>query len=200
MIRVLTMNKILSTKEQRQLARDTKHARTEEKRKRARRNRQITLAGIILLALLIGVWAVRAATRPKPGVEYPNQGRDHITRGTPHPPYNSNPPTSGWHDPSPAPWGFYTNEIPDEILVHNLEHGGIWISYRDPKDQEVIDKLSELIKRFRSKVIVTQRSRNDSRIAVAAWTRLVKLNQYDEQQILDFIKAYRNRGPERVPD
>lgn len=194
------MDKILSTKEQSQLARDAKHARAERQRRRARRNRQIALAGIILLALLIGVWAVRGSTRPKPGVEYPNQGTDHLARGAPHPPYNSNPPTSGWHDPSPAPWGFYTNEIADEILVHNLEHGGIWISYRDPRDQEVIDKLAELIKRFPSKVIVTQRPKNDSRISVAAWTRLLKLEQYDEKQMLEFIKAHRNRGPERVAD
>ncbi|HET6781858.1 MAG TPA: DUF3105 domain-containing protein [bacterium] len=187
-------------KESQQLVRGAKQARAEAQRRRARRKGQITLAGIVLLALLIGVWAVRASTRPKPGVAYPNQGRDHISRGAPHPPYNSNPPTSGWHDPSPAPWGLYTNEIADEILVHNLEHGGIWISYRDPKDQEVIDQLAELIKRFPSKVIVTPRPKNDSRIAVAAWTRLLTLEQYDEEQILDFIKAHRNRGPERVPD
>lgn len=183
-------------KESQQLVRSAKQARADEARRRARRKRRLTWAGVIVLALLMGVWIVWASTRPEPGVAYPDQGRDHIARGTPHAAYNSNPPTSGWHDSSPAAWGFYTNEIADEILVHNLEHGGIWISYRDPNDQEVIDKLSELIRRFPSKVIVTLRPKNDSRIAVAAWTRLLKLDQYDENQILDFIKAYRNRGPE----
>ncbi|MBI2200432.1 MAG: DUF3105 domain-containing protein, partial [Armatimonadetes bacterium] len=85
-------------------------------------------------------------------------------------------------------------------LVHNLEHGGIWISYREANDQEVADKLFELSKRFPRKVIITLRRKNDSRIAVAAWTRLLKLDRYDERAIINFIKAYRNRGPERVPD
>jgi hypothetical protein len=193
------MNNILSESEQRRLARNAKQARAEERRARARRNRQLAVAGVIALAVLIGVWVVWAQMRPEPGVAFPNQGQDHIPRGAAHPPYNSNPPTSGWHDPSPAAWGFYTNELADEILVHNLEHGGIWISYRDPQDQEVIDRLSELTKRFPSKVIVTLRPKNDSRIAVAAWTRLLELEQYDERQIVAFIRAYRNRGPENVP-
>ena len=191
---------MLSKKEQRRLGRDAKEARAEERRRRARRNRQFTLVGALILAVVIVGWAVYASTRPKPGVAYPSQGAEHIARGAPHPSYNSNPPTSGWHDPSPAPWGFYPNEIPDEILVHNLEHGGIWISYREANDQEVADKLFELSKRFPRKVIVTQRRKNDSRIAVAAWTRLLKLDRYDERAIINFIKAYRNRGPERVPD
>ena len=76
----------------------------------------------------------------------------------------------------------------------------MWISYRDPKDQEVSDKLFELSKRFPKKVIITLRPKNDSRIAVAAWTRLLKLDRYDERVILDFIKAYRNKGPETVFD
>lgn len=194
------MDKMLSTKEQRRLARDAKAARAEERRRRASRNRQVTVVGVLILAVVIVGWAVYASTRPKPGVAYPNQGAEHITRGAPHPPYNSNPPTSGWHDPSPAPWGFYPNEIPDEILVHNLEHGGIWISYREANDQEVADKLFELSKRFPRKVIITLRRKNDSRIAVAAWTRLLKLDRYDERAIINFIKAHRNRGPERVPD
>ena len=194
------MDKMLSKKEQRRLAREAKEVRAEERRKRARRNRQLTIAGVLILAVAIAGWAVWASTRSKPGAAYPDQGREHIARGAPHPPYNSNPPTSGWHDASPAPWGYYPNEIADEILVHNLEHGGVWISYRDPKDEEVSNKLFELSKRFPKKVIITLRPKNDSRIAVAAWTRLLKLDRYDERVILDFIKAYRNKGPETVFD
>ncbi len=49
-------------------------------------------------------------------------------------------------------------------------------------------------------MIITLRQKNDSRIAVAAWTRLLKLDRYDERAIVDFIKAYRNKGPETVFD
>ncbi|MDR7482747.1 MAG: DUF3105 domain-containing protein [Armatimonadota bacterium] len=193
-------------------AREAKHQRREaarEARRQAqrqeqtrRRRRQVTVygsvaAGAVVLVALI-VWS---ALRPGPGDRIPGQGRQHIALGQPHPPYNSNPPTSGWHTGNQvAPWGVHREPIPDEIVVHNLEHGGIWISYRDPKDTALVEKLEELVGRYRSKVILTPRPQNDRAIAVAAWERLLTLDAYDEGRIVAFINAYRNRGPEKVPD
>ena len=57
-----------------------------------------------------------------------------------------------------------------------------------------------LSRRYRSKVIITLRPKNDSRIAVAAWTRLMKLDHYDEAAIVNFINRFKNRGPELFPD
>jgi hypothetical protein len=94
----------------------------------------------------------------------------------------------------------HRSQIPDQVIIHNLEHGGIWISYRDPSDTELVDRLEALAARYRSKVIVTPRPQNDAPIAVAAWTRLMKLDAYDEDKIVRFIEAYRNKGPEQVPD
>ena len=37
-------------------------------------------------------------------------------------------------------------------------------------------------------------------VAVAAWERLLKLDSYDERPIVEFINAYRNRGPALFPD
>ncbi|MGH2625111.1 MAG: DUF3105 domain-containing protein, partial [Anaerolineales bacterium] len=83
-----------------------------------------------------------------------------------------------------------------ETLVHNLEHGGVWISYRDPKDSDLAGKLQGVARRYR-KVIVTPRAANDAPIAVAAWGRLLKLQTFDEAQIVAFIEAYMGKiGPE----
>ena len=189
-----------SKKEQRRLARQERKEQQEARRRQQRRRRTLIVAGIIIVVVGAISWGVWAGTRPKPGVAIPIQGADHIAVGQSHPPYNSNPPTSGWHYASPAKWGVYATELPDETLVHNLEHGGIWISYHDPNDTEVIDKLSALIKRYPKKVIITLRTKNDDRIAVAAWGRLLKLDAYDAKQIERFIKAFKDKGPERVFD
>lgn len=136
-----------------------------------------------------------------PGVaEFASLGAAHINPGSSHPPYNSNPPTSGWHYPQPAAWGIYDNQLADETLIHNLEHGGIWISYRPdlPEDQKA--KLKEIAGRYKSKVILEPRVQNDSPIALVAWQRLLKLDTVDEAKITQFISTYKNRGPERVPD
>lgn len=194
------MSEPLGKKEQRRLARQARKEQQAARRRQERRRNMAILASIIVVVVGAISWGVWAATRPKPGVGFSIQGRDHIAVGQPHPPYNSNPPTSGWHYDAPATWGFYATELPDEALVHNLEHGGIWISYKDPNDADVIDKLTALSRRFPKKVIITLRSRNDSRLAVAAWGRLLKLDGYDEKQLVRFISTFKDKGPERVFD
>lgn len=90
-------------------------------------------------------------------------------------------------------------ELPDEQVVHNLEHGHVWISYKP-------DLSSEAVKVLRGfaggTTIVTPRSANDFDVALAAWGRLDKFNlengQIDEQRIKDFISRYQNKGPENV--
>ncbi len=191
------------TKDARRLARQQRRAAEEQaRRRRARRRTLLVLGAGAVLVAAVG-WGIWAATRPAPAlpvVVYPDQGRDHVAPGQPHPPYNSNPPTSGWHYGQAASWGFYATELPDELVVHNLEHGGIWISYRDASDRELVDRLAALARRYRSKVIVTHRPANPAPLAVAAWGRLMLLNRYDEAAITEFIRRFRNRGPEFVPD
>ncbi len=131
------------------------------------------------------------------GQVFENQGQEHIKIGSSHPAYNSNPPTSGWHYPQPANWGVYSKPIADELAVHNLEHGGIWISYKDV-DEETKEKLKLIAKANGSSVILSPRDANDAKIILTSWTRLLKLDSYDEAQILDFILRNKSRGPEKI--
>ena len=131
----------------------------------------------------------------RPGEAISVQGAKHISVGDSHPEYNSNPPTSGWHYAGPADWGFYDEELPDEQLVHSLEHGGIWISYKDI-DEETKGKLKELGGRYPKSVITTPRAKNDAKIVLASWGRLQKFDQYDEEAIKSYIKANLNKSPE----
>ncbi len=182
----------------------TRESRRGEERRRQAAQRRRSLAiygGIIVAVLVVGGLIARSALRPGPGEAIADQGQIHIAFGQPHPAYNSNPPTSGWHTGDQVlPWGTRRTEVPDEVAVHNLEHGGIWISYKDPSDTALAGKLEAIASRYRSKVLVTPRPKNDSPIAVAAWDRLLKLNAYDEKRIVEFIDTYKNKGPEQVPD
>lgn len=93
---------------------------------------------VVILIIAGGLFfIVRQLTAPMPGTAYQIQGREHITVGASHLPYNSNPPTSGPHYDNAAPWGIYDHELPDEQLIHNLEHGGVWISYDCGKLKQV---------------------------------------------------------------
>lgn len=124
------------------------------------------------------------------------QGRNHIAVGAEHDPYNSNPPTSGPHYEQPAPWNIYTQEIPDETLIHNLEHGGVWISYKPGKvDKTTIDRLGQISKPY-TKTIMTPRNANDSAIALVSWGKILKLESLDEKKVKAFIELNRFKAPE----
>lgn len=136
-------------------------------------------------------------------VQINDQGRNHIDVGASHPAYNSNPPTSGWHYEEWESKGIYKQQQPDEGLIHNLEHGYIWISYQPGASKEIIKQL-ESFYGFGNKIIVEPRKENDKLIALAAWSWLdkfdpeskEKLNNDELKRIGDFIYAYINQGPE----
>jgi len=158
--------------------------------------------GIVLL--VAGIWWLvtfnRRSESSGPGMMYPEQGAPHVALGTPFS-YNSNPPTSGPHFANPAEWGVYKEEIHDQVLIHNLEHGGVWISHRPGIDSAIIEKLGSFHHEFGRKIIVAPRQANDSDIALAAWNHLDKFSaaEFSEERVREFIKAYRNKGPEFVP-
>lgn len=121
---------------------------------------------------------------------------------------HSNPPTYGDHHPAeansqgsitPRPTGVYTTPQPDEDLVHNLEHGHVWISYNptliSPSD---LAALQEFVRAGGNDtgVILTPRSRNTVAIAVASWARLLTMSTFNAGDIRDFVLANRGKAPE----
>lgn len=178
-----------------------KERKQAEQQKRSQQQKIIAGVAIVIVA----AFALFLLLRPDPwagvpdnSVVYPSVGRDHIQVGDAHVPYNSNPPTSGPHA-DPIPLGIYTNTYPDENMIHNLEHGHIWLSYRDASDTEAIQLLSSLQRKYSSIVVVTPRSDNPSRVAAAAWTRLLLLDELDSDQLEAFINRWHNQAPESVP-
>lgn len=184
--------------EQKKKLREEKKARQDVRRARIKKGKKLFYAVLVILAVVTvgygGVSLLQQAEKTRPGTTFAIQGQTHIDVGAEHPAYNSNPPTSGWHYIQPAPWGPYQNELPDEQLIHNLEHGGIWISYKNV-DQQTKDALEKIAGR-ESKVVVGPRSKNSAPIVLASWGRLLELQSFDEKIVRDFIKANRNRSPE----
>jgi hypothetical protein len=163
-------------------------------------------AAVIGVLLLIGVvaWSIQKANQPVFGEAVPIQGQQHIALDQSHPPYNSDPPTSGWHYAEPAEAGFYESSLPDEQLVHNLEHGHVIISYdcaRVADCEDVKTDLRGLVDRFqRWKIVAVARENADAAIALTAWGRIDKMDSYDEDRVDAFVKRWRNRGPENTPE
>lgn len=193
----------LSKKERRELRREEKKT-GEFATKRAKKIKSfsIWLAIILILAgagYLGYLYLSKVINIPEIGEPYSIEGANHVADGT-RVEYKTNPPSSGNHYNTPANWGVYNHEIPDEAVVHNLEHGGIWISYQPTISKAEIKQLTDLAKSYSSKVILTPRAKNDSPIAIVSWGRIYKMDLFNEGAIRNFILKYKNTGPEFVPD
>jgi hypothetical protein len=153
---------------------------------------------------IVGLIATLAIIKPKatvlPGTEYPILGRNHIAVGSLKPQYNSNPPSSGDHYAEPAPWGVSLVPVPDERAIHNLEHGGLWITYKDTADQKLVEQLTNFTKRYQTKVVLSPRPDNQAKVAIASWGWVQTFDVVDERALADFINAHKDKGPEYVPD
>jgi hypothetical protein len=163
-------------------------------------------AGVVVALLLLGAvaWAALQSSQPAPGVAVAIQGQQHIDDGASHPPYNSDPPTSGWHYVEPADAGYYEEPLEDEQLIHNLEHGHVVISYDCSKlaDCDAVKAdLRDLVDRFDAwKIVAVPRENADAAIALTAWGRIDKLEVYDEDRIVRFVDSWRDEGPEDTPE
>ena len=162
--------------------------------------------GIITLLIigLIGFVAFSKddSTRPKArlGQEQPDKGQDHVAPGTAK--YTTPFPTSGPHT-QPVPWQAYQQEVPDENLIHNMEHGGVIVTYSPSLPTDVATKLEKLFSKpyvksnFKpSKAIVAPNSKNDKPIIIRSWNRLMKLDSYDEQTLINYYLTNVNKSPE----
>lgn len=162
---------------------------------RSARRRRLWAGGYgiaVVAAGLVGYFAYRAAA-DLPGAKHPDQGNAHIQMATdPHVPYNSDPPTSGPHLPYIAPWGIHTAPIVKELQVHNLEDGGVVVQYHCAAPcPDLAAKLTEIVKRYETQVILAPYPGMRTRIALTAWTRLDAFDDFDEARIVRFIRAYR---------
>jgi len=161
------------------------------------------IAAVVVGGIVYGLYALAQSAAPQ-GEDFSRAvsllEASHIPVGSPLPEYNSNPPSSGPHYGQTARSGFRTSAIPDENVVHNLEHGDIWIAFHPRVSEEV---KNELKKFAAAKVIITPREANDTDIALVAWGRVDTFNieggVVPNQRIKDFITRYVNKGPERIP-
>lgn len=170
----------------------------EEKPKplsRAQRRRRLWIVAgpiAVVVAVVVGYFAYRAQA-DLPGLKLADQGNAHIAKlGDAHVPYNSDPPTSGPHLPYIAPWGVHTEAIPKELQVHNLEDGGVLVQYSCPGGcPDLVTKLTAIVKRYPSQVILAPYPGMKTRIALTAWARIDAFDEFDEARIIRFIAAYR---------
>ena len=188
--------------------------------RRKKTNKIYLIATIIIAVLVIGSFGLTAipfggggGIRTGSSQDYVDGigvqqfilGNDHVSTGQPVE-YASFPPTSGDHWPpeATARCGFYGDDVPDERVVHNLEHSNIVVSYNLATEEEV-DQLRQVMGNIGLANVwgITRPYGNGleiGQIALTAWGVIDTMDGVDSARIERFFDAYAGSiGPESVP-
>lgn len=180
-------------------------ARQDRKRNEYQRQRRERLKGyaiwgavaaVVLAVVGLVVWD--SFLKESPGQAVPSLGNMHVAPGEDHIPYNSDPPTSGPHFNNLARWGIHSEPIENELQVHNLEDGGVIVQYDCEDCEDLIKQLEAVMNSYgpigrppQLHWLLAPRKNMDAKIALTAWGRIDKMDEFDEGRIRKFIEAYR---------
>lgn len=168
------------------------------------RNRNFFIISVIVVAGFIGLVIYKNVTtpaKPRLGIAQTDEGRTHITPGQ-KVTYKAAIPTSGPHGEE-APWGYSPQQLLNENIIHNMEHGGIVVSYQPDLDSKTVEKLIALytkpyaVSSFKpTKVVIMPRAGQQKPIVLASWNRLLELDSYNQQTLIDYYLTNVGHSPE----
>lgn len=184
------------------------------RRKQAERRRRMMISGIALVIVLgLVAFFVWRSQRNKSALanetraagctateKFEAQHEQHIdAQNAPRTPYNSDPPTSGDHlgGYNPA-WGDFDETLEPEQYVHNLEHGGTVLHYKDLDDEELAS-LQELADKWGAKdsLLIMPDPDVDKPVVMTAWAVKRSCERVSKIVIEAFIKEHCNKSPEK---
>ncbi|MEO5951877.1 MAG: DUF3105 domain-containing protein [Chloroflexia bacterium] len=146
------------------------------------------------------------ALRPATGLgtPVPDEGNTHVDDGTAIT-YKTYPPSSGTHFNDTAPYGFSEVQLKEGNFVHSMEHGSIVIYYKQSVSADIKQKLKDAYntlpagKYGKVKLVTTPYENMTTPLAIAAWDRLLLMNDFNYDEIQTFYTTWVDKGPEDVP-
>jgi hypothetical protein len=174
--------------------------RVERRQVSARQDRQrlLTRIGVAIVAVLlvtgIGYFAFTIFQRSQipGGTRQFSVEAGHTTESVA---YDPMPPVGGEHDATPQTCGFYTVPIRNENAVHSLEHGAIWVTYRQDLPQDQVERLQTLAD-DELKVLVSPFPDLPAPVVVSSWGRQLALESADDDRLGQFVQRFRGNAPE----
>ncbi|MGH2694639.1 MAG: DUF3105 domain-containing protein [Actinomycetota bacterium] len=110
--------------------------------------------------------------------------------------YETTPPVAGPHAGTPAPCGVFGQPIPNENLVHTLEHGAVGLLFTPEVPPDDIALIESIARDFDSHVFSAPYPVMETPIAVVSWGRMMRLDELDASAMRGYIDAFREKGPE----
>lgn len=119
--------------------------------------------------------------------EYDGLSNQHLEVGEDHD-YPQSPPVGGEHAPFWLDCGVYDDELPEVSVVHDLEHGTVWITYRE--DLVGGEDLERLVGLLPDNGILSPYPDQEAPVVVTVWERQLELTGPDDDRLPLFIEEY----------
>ncbi|EWT04075.1 hypothetical protein N864_16245 [Intrasporangium chromatireducens Q5-1] len=107
--------------------------------------------------------------------------------------YAQTPPAGGQHAPVWLNCGQYTQPVPNENAVHSMEHGAVWVTYRDGTPADQVRKLRSALPD--TYALLSPYKGLPAPVVASAWGKQLALESADDPRLAEFVKAYR-QGPQ----
>lgn len=158
--------------------------------------------GVVVVLLVAGLFYLgySGQSMASSGIEgliiLPTQGQQHIDGDID---YDNLTPSGGSHNPEWLNCGIYEEPVRVENVLHSLEHGAVWLSYKPDLPGEQVEALQNLVNRERSRrgeplIILAPMPGLEVPLVATAWRVRLELEDANDERLQTFVDRYQ-RGP-----
>ena len=129
-------------------------------------------------------------------VEVPVDSKIHVPGEVDYP---TSPPAGGDHFFAWQNCGFYDQPLIDEVAVHSLEHGAVWVTHKPDTDIETLSAIG-VRSVEESHMLVSPYENQDSPLVLTAWGRQLSVDSWDDPAVDEFLDQYLGRRSPTAPE
>lgn len=143
---------------------------------------------ILLIAGIVGftVWRDVSNRPTLDAVKTYTVTRDHTAEPVT---YEQNPPVGGDHYSTWLNCGVYPEPVKNELAVHSLEHGAVWVTYRSDLPADQVAALTDAIPD--TYMVLSPVDDLPAPVVASAWGVQLQLTGVDDPRLEEFITEYR---------
>jgi hypothetical protein len=115
--------------------------------------------------------------------------------------YPLNPPPGGVHNPVWQNCGIYDQPVRTENVMHSLEHGAVWVTYKTDLSKTQVETLRNLVRGQPYTILSPYPLSNklEKPIYAVSWGRRLGVDSTSDLRLSLFISQFKN-NPQTTPE